>query len=265
MKINAAYCINVETQLERWVAFQHNIAPLNLKVERFPAVPLSQLSITQKLDARVEASKQNTISERNFESISNLIRKIETTYGGKIKRSKKELSNLESFGQILKIAKNNNYSNVLIFEDDAYATVPNAGQILSQALNELPRKWGIVYLGCYVKNYSYGTLKRYSEHLLEFNYDGRYEIWGSHSVLFNRVVFDTAINYIFSNGIYRFLTDYMVSKVLLPISRSFIIDPILCFQSESLQHKKNEHLIHGRFNFPALEKETRETILKLTH
>ena len=51
-----------------------------------------------------------------------------------------------SHRQILELALNNHWENVLIFEDDC-TFVPGAKEILEAALSELPDDWGFLYLG----------------------------------------------------------------------------------------------------------------------
>ncbi len=104
------------------------------------------------------------------------------------------LATAASHKSVVKIAKENNWKNVLILEDDAlfYNTEEyNSLDIISMALDELNSipDWEIYYLG---SNLCDPILKKYSEHLLKCDC-----CISTHAYILNERAFDKILNYSF--------------------------------------------------------------------
>jgi len=111
------YCINVDSRTDRWEECQQMFSKYNLDVERFSAF------------------------EPDIEPIC-CIRKT-------------ELSLIRTHREIIKKAKEHNYTNVLIFEDDVefcdYVIGYNGLSLeerFSKSIDFLPKSWDVFYLGC---------------------------------------------------------------------------------------------------------------------
>jgi len=266
--ISHAFCLNCDSQVERWNRFQIEIKKLNIDVERFSAIPIDKIALKQTAFDNSEENKKSIPLKfsvmRGKQDLITILKKYCITKDGVRKRSKKELSNLQSFGEMFKIARDNGWDNVLIFEDDTYFNTDNAGLILQNALNELPENWDILYLGLYLKNSSKGKLHKYSEHLLRFDEKGKFTIWGAHAILWRYTIFDKIIDYIFNNESYRYLTDFIIASLIIPYGNVYMINPPIAFQTKNTQLQTGSERIHSSFNFDELEKECLKTITNLT-
>lgn len=262
--ISHAYCLNCDAQVERWNKFQVEAKKLNIDVERFSALPIDKITIKQTLfDNKNKPKPSKPISVmRGKEDVVSLIRDHHAMKGNKRKRNNKELSNLQSFGEMFKLARDNKWDNVLIFEDDTYFNVNDSGATLQSALNELPDEWDILYLGLYLKACSKGKLHKHSKHLLRFDEKGKFTIWGAHAIVWRHTVYDKLIKYIFNNEGYQYLTDFIIASMIIPSGNVYMMNPPIAFQSKEVQGGKDR--IHGRFNFDALERECLTAISKLT-
>ncbi len=221
-----AFVINLDFQIERWVYFKKKVQPyLPFKVKHFSPVPLRQF-------------KSNRMTKR------------------------KEMSNVRSFGEIIKLAKQNKWKHVLIFEDDVYFTTTKFK--FEDIFKQLPQQFGVCYLGCYIKNTtttpSNKLFKRYSKNLLQLT-SKSFRIWGAHAIIYHESVYDTLINNIFNKD-RVVITDRLICDEIVnnkQFDNYIVIDPVLAFQCDKFSGKQKGSM-HGNFNFKMMEERTLKII-----
>lgn len=134
---------------------------------------------------------------------------------------------LESHIKAIKYAKENNFSNILIFEDDI--------KIIEKLENisKLPKNWDMIYLGGLCTNYKY-------------NYDENWVrgvIWCNHAYIVNKNLFDTIIDkgWSYTDG----TSDHFFTSIIHNDYNCYIPSKQYIIQKEGLsdlckKHKWNE-------------------------
>jgi len=118
----------------------------------------------------------------------------------------------------LKILQQNRHEQTFaIFEDDIIF-MPNALEILSNALIQLPKKWDLLHLGCNPQS----QLKRYSDNLFELK-----DSYTTHAMILNSPVM---VDYILKNrGIIRKI-DVYYSDVIFNYFNCYVTWPLVAAQ-----------------------------------
>ena len=120
------YCINLDSRTDRWNECQQMFSKYNLEVERFSAF------------------------EPNIEATCCI--------------NNKKFSLIRTHREIIKICKENDINNVLIFEDDVEFcdylpnyTKSSFEERFNNSISYLPTDWNVLYLGCgnYTNNRSF--------------------------------------------------------------------------------------------------------------
>jgi hypothetical protein len=157
----------------------------------------------------------------------------------------KEISNRLTFSDIL---RNETAEMVAIFEDDVYFK-DNAKEVLRNIMMELPKNFGICYLGCYLRG---GVeVLPYSENLLQIK--GREaRIWGAHAIIFHSSIYKK-VSEMLSSSRSR-ITDIQIAKEILPNHLCFVANPMIAFQSkEAIKMTVGGTMHSGSLNFDELE------------
>jgi len=154
------------------------------------------------------------------------------------------MSNRLSFAEIL----GSDFSNsVIIFEDDVYFKT-GAKQIIKEAIKELPKDFGICYLGCYMRNDV--NLEKYSNHLVKINVAKKQEIWGAHAIIYSPKVRKFLSEILKHKDSH--ITDFEIVHSVLPKFDCFITNPMICFQSQKAQ-TYTKYKMHGDFDLGFIE------------
>lgn len=221
MNINElhAFVVNVPSQFARLMKFKQTVQPFfPIKIHPFNAIPLD------------EAKKYTNL---------------------KSKKRWKEISNERSFGSIVQLAKENGWKNVLIFEDDAIVRNLTKTQV-TEFLNEIPDKFGICYLGCYLRKAKDKSIKKCSPHIFQL-IGSSFNIWGAHAVIINESVYDLMINTLLQYN-NKIITDKQICRIVNKcVTKNYMVNPPIVFQAPSLSSAKYGSM-HGKFNFENLEK-----------
>jgi glycosyl transferase family 25 len=133
-------------------------------------------------------------------------------------------SNLE----IVKLAKENNWKNVLVFEDDI-KFLSNSLENLSKGISQINEfNWELFYLGANTHN----PLEKYSENLVFAK-----NCYAVHSMAYSNNIYDKFIKYGESVGetiiINSFILDIWLSSVIQTNNKSLLLNPIITTQRES--------------------------------
>jgi len=120
--------------------------------------------------------------------------------------TKGALGCLLSHIKCISCAKENNYKNVLILEDD-FIMIDNFSEEMDTLFKNIDNKWDFIYLGKKQGDDSMGYFKyKYHkedfENMLDINdyvYKPNYRTWGTHSILIKNTMFHDIIE--FSNNI----------------------------------------------------------------
>lgn len=149
-----------------------------------------------------------------------------------------------SFYNIIKEASENNYSNILILEDDFNFIVSKneVEQALEKAFKEMPEDWDMFYLGANVMNEIFqNPIERYSENLFKLN-----SAYALHSVCFSKNSFLKILNFYedSSNWITNLMQNYesidvFFAKDFQSSNKCFIWKDLLCLQEPSFSSIEN--------------------------
>lgn len=127
------YCINLKSRTDRWKNCISQFSNLNIleRVARIEGMLCNHPALDKKQNAQIGCA----LSHYN----------------------------------ILKEAKKNNYSNILVFEDD-FLFIKDRETInaqINKSVAELPKDWDIFYIsGFFVKGYDYDAAEKYSQNLV---------------------------------------------------------------------------------------------------
>lgn len=195
------YCINLEERLDRW-------------------------------EKCLEIFKQYEI--KNFERV-NGIKIPEDCFSYIDEKSKSQLGCALSFYTIIKNAYNNQFSNILIFEDDFYFihSKEKTEEVLSNSIENLPEEWDVFYLGANIMyDYCANPVSLFSKYLFKIN-----SAYCLHSIAFSRKGISAFIKkfpdeFIFVSSILDFYKaiDVFMAKEFCMDNLCFICDEMLCSQ-----------------------------------
>lgn len=153
-------------------------------------------------------------------------------------KSKSQLGCALSFYRILKNAYDNEFKNVLIFEDDFYFIYPKekTEEILSNSIKDLPQEWDILYLGANVMyDFSNNPMSSFKKHLFKLN-----SAYCTHSIGFSKKGISLIIDKFPNEAIfiYEMLNNYKAIDVFLSKdfclkNFCFIPSEMICLQSAS--------------------------------
>ena len=142
--VDKIYCINLDKRLDRWERCKNIFQLNNIEVERFSAVDGLNLDLTNKklLPGEIGVIRSN-------------------------------------FG-VIKKAKENNYKNVLIFEDDV-ELCEDFNLNFSNYIKQIPNHWSFIYLG----GNHVGGYQPITDNVAKINYS-----FAIHAVIINQNVYD---------------------------------------------------------------------------
>ena len=213
-----AFVINVPKELFRYMNFRENTKTVPLKIECMSAVPICKC--TQK------------------------------AYVKTLKRYK-EVSQELTICKIIKVAKDNGYKNVLIFEDDAECRC--SAERFEEIISQIPDNFDVCYLGAYIRAISgNGYFTKVSKDLIKFNGSG-FNIWGMHAIIINEKHYDTVFNFLIDNKRNTLSDRFMSNMVNQKFKNALLVTQPIFFQSAKLNSKDLKSLHNTNFNFKELE------------
>jgi glycosyl transferase family 25 len=147
------YCINLDRRTDRWEETLIELKKWGLedKVTRFSAVDGSTIP-----------------------QINNKI-------------NKGELGLVETHIKIITEAKNNNYKNILILEDDI--TFTDEITKIEFYFEQLPKTWEILWFGGNHNTHVGATINKINENILKCH-----QTYSTHSIAFNEKIYDLVLN-----------------------------------------------------------------------
>lgn len=190
--IDKIYVINLKKNQDRLEKFMENAKKANVKVERFDAVYGKELS-------------------KDHPDILKYFVKDHGLNPGKIGCA---LSHIK----IWEDAINNNYNNIIVFEDDAI--IPkDFWDKFNEAYNELPEDWDIVYMGL---NWPY--VRKISNNISKVIYKKSNSNFGTHAMLINVNYIKKLINIKISDPIDLFIKNHNNEKFYFSYNLKIIYD-----------------------------------------
>ena len=139
---------------------------------------------------------------------------------------------IKSHIEILKIAKERNLKNVLIFEDD----VVFIDSIVDNTFEQLPMDWETCYIGANLHT----NLIKYSDNLFTIK-----QAFSTHAIAYNNTVFDFIINKydnIEKLDNYVDIYDVWLSNNIQPRNKSYIIYPLVAIQEKGYSDIENNFI-----------------------
>lgn len=129
---------------------------------------------------------------------------------------------IKSHVEILKIAKERNLKNVLIFEDD----VVFINSVVDNTFEQLPIDWEMCYIGANIHT----NLIKYSDNLFTIK-----QAFSTHAIAYNNTIFDFIINKydnIEKLDNYADIYDVWLSNNIQQRNKSYIIYPLVAIQEK---------------------------------
>jgi hypothetical protein len=193
------FCINLQKRPDRWSVCQEHFEKLNItdNVVRFNAVDFTD---------------DNTVSERD-----------KGRYGC-----------TQSHIEIVKLAKNKQYKNILIFEDDIHlhTSIATINNEVAKCIEQLPNDWEIFYLsGNPIGPDPYESLQDYSDNLCLVTHT-----FTTHAMAINENAYDIILNsYTDAGGLNNIINrvvniDGFYMAYVLPNNKSFMPKKLLFTQ-----------------------------------
>jgi GR25 family glycosyltransferase involved in LPS biosynthesis len=148
-----------------------------------------------------------------------------------IKKTPGYLGCRDSHISIIKKAKENNYKNILIFEDDVLFKTKDT-KLINQSLEQLKDiEWNLFYLGVTVTPTT--KLFKQSDNLVRTTF-----AYTTHAYAINHTVFDKIIT-----EAPRFnIIDVYYSNNITSMGKSFIINPMVCLQKPGYSDIENKEI-----------------------
>jgi len=129
---------------------------------------------------------------------------------------------IKSHLTIIQKAKKENLNNVLIFEDDVLFLEKNISSI-PKALEDLKNiEWDLFYFGATIDQ-NIGFMSKITDNLFKTNF-----AYTTHAYAINSGVFDKILN----EGIYHRIIDVFYCYNIVPMGKSFIMNPMVAIQQE---------------------------------
>jgi len=148
-----------------------------------------------------------------------------------IKHEKGAIGCRESHLKIIEKSKNENLNNVLIFEDDVFFIENNLKHI-NKTLDDLNDiDWNLFYLGATVDP-NVGYMEKFSDNLFKTNF-----AYTTHAYAVNSNIFDKILN----EAQYHPIIDVFYCRYIVPMNKSFIINPMVAIQREGYSNIENLH------------------------
>jgi GR25 family glycosyltransferase involved in LPS biosynthesis len=141
----------------------------------------------------------------------------------------------ESHLNIIKKAKNEGFKNILIFEDDVLLIEKNITQI-SKTLDDLKNTdWHLFYLGATVDP-EISFMVKETDNLLQTNF-----AYTTHAYAINNSVYDK----ILLEAPYFPIIDVYYCRNIVPLGKSYIMNPMVAIQQEGYSNIENHHADYG--------------------
>ena len=147
------YCINLDRRIDRWEE---------------TTIELKKWGLYDKV-IRYSAVDGNTITQQNN------------------KINKGELGLVETHIKIITEAKNNNYKNILIIEDDITFTEEIIK--IDEYFNQLPKSWDILWFGGNHNIHMGETINKISKNVIKCH-----QTYSTHCIAFNEKIYDLVLN-----------------------------------------------------------------------
>jgi len=133
----------------------------------------------------------NIFQQLNIDTIINRFNAVDFTDNQNItSENKGRCGCTQSHIDIILKAKEQNYKNVLIFEDDiqTHKSANTINNILKESIKELPKDWEMFYLSANPLNHVPNSVISYSENLCTVRY-----AFTTHAIAINHTLYDTII------------------------------------------------------------------------
>ena len=182
------------------------------------------------LDSRTDRWEH---AKEEFSKI-NILDKVERFSA--IKHDDGRIGVIKSNLEILKIAKANNYDNVLIFEDDVLF-INNPIEVLTKSIEDLKKikNWSLFYLGANTHN----PLTKVTDNLYVLK-----NAYAAHSFCYNKIIYNQAIKqYDMTNKITKH--DEILDVYLAKIQEKYpcyLVNPIITTQMPSYSDIEKKHV-----------------------
>lgn len=222
-----AFVINVPKEIHRYYSF------LNKTAKNFP-IPIQHISAIP-LNESVNYARLKTLKRI------------------------REISQERTICKTIEIARENNWDNILIFEDDCDCVFSK--EVMEQIISEIPKNYQVCYLGCYIRNSGSGYFKKYSDHLLKI-FGNNMNIWGFHAVILSRFAYEK-IYAVLSNPKNDSLSDRILCNLVNSLfTEVYLVNPCACYQTAELNKIGFKSLHNTNFNFRELERKHNSLVSK---
>lgn len=135
----------------------------------------------------------------------------------------------ESHLSIIKKSKEENLKNVLIFEDDVFFIEENLLNI-PKVLSDLKNiDWDLFYLGATIDP-NVGFMNKITDNIFKTNF-----AYTTHAYAINNNIYDK----ILSEAPYHPIIDVFYCRNIVPMGKSFIMNPMLAIQQEGYSNIEN--------------------------
>lgn len=193
---------------------------------------------------------QSCLSQFNSLGISNRVNRKEGLVCIHPKLLKKENAQIGctlSHYYILKEAQKNNYSNIMVLEDDFLFLKDKEyiNEEINKSTSELPKDWDIFYFGAFfVKGYDYNPVENYSQNLIKAK-----TCFCTHAICYsnkaiNKILkhlkLETELEVLNFNKEYQVIDWYYVRE-MQENSECFASKNLLCVQTEGYSDIEKRH------------------------
>lgn len=198
-----ACVINLNARTDRWARMQTNLSAAGIEAERFSAISIADLK-----DCPPPLALRDFLLRVDGES-ARFEHKLQATWAC-----------MQSHLAIIRLAKEADWSSVLILEDDCEFE-PYTHPVLQRAISQLKKiEWDIFFLG--------GTLKKGSvRRKISSNLMSVSRVRLAHAYMVNASVYDRILDEAPTSGL---PIDWYYSEILLPSTRALMVRPLLARQ-----------------------------------
>ena len=198
-KINGFY-LNLERRVDRKIKMEEQLKKTSHNITRFNAVDGNQLTTLNGFKGTI----------RNSE--------------------KKQYATFLSHLNMIKIAKDKKWNNLLIFEDDV-TLCNDFDKRLDFLIKKLPNDWKIVYLGFTETDIT--KLQKVSDYIYKVN-----EVYGCFGMLINNNFYETLINILEKKNT---VIDYVIKNYVQTIYNCYTFMPFLLYVNDDYSDLWNTH------------------------